>query len=145
MNPEQFKQILDRITYKPGTKIRLDREFNYGRCTEWTIRIQMMVQDALSPSPGLIPVAMKYMIDPEGFADERSVVDFVKGLLASMEMHELAEFFRYENQYWVDPHPNLPEGDAGRPKVHCLQQKETSYRPYGAPDTEIDQMLMRNR
>ena len=103
MNGEDFKTIIDAITYKPGWSFILGQDG--GR---FFIQASVSVESDLTMDPTRRTTERtpwksgKRYLSP--FMCRQEVVGTVFGLIKDAETHEIHEWFRYRNASIYNPH-----------------------------------------
>lgn len=128
---EQIKDYFElRITYKPGWKFKVARPY-YDRITtifeprDIEIRLVGLVQDALAKDPLTMPLVRingMQVFTIELLRHEDMCKQVARDLITGLEMHEMNEFFKIDNEYVNDPHPEM----RGYAKPITLDSKQLS-------------------
>ena len=116
---KRVQDILKRITYKPGWKIKASRLEDGLRPSvvfvDWN-RVTLVVTfkapdiDDYTKTPILLSVIRSMSdFDLEHLSDEQILDYFVRRAIWEAEDHEFKEWFKYDGICVFDPHPELKE------------------------------------
>lgn len=101
MKPFEARELLKRVTYKPGVKLAFDPGESFGIAT---LTITSMVQDVNEPSR-TIPLTNRQALPPLEYMDRDEFIFRIGDALMRFERHECDEWFRVDGKPVNDPHP----------------------------------------
>lgn len=129
-NIKLAKELLSKITYKPGWKIEFVDEYELKRTGRWhpwgstcLLRITAVWPDVTDPNgrpkPFSIEFQMTLLLYDE--LNERHFIEWIANRIRHVEEHEFQEWFKVDGSNVFDPHPEQKEADALRARL--LQDK----------------------
>lgn len=96
----EVREIVNRVTYKPGTRIDIQCEFEQNTPT---LFVDLPVQDVDTLRPS--KVGTRRVIPPKYLKSREALLAFIFMTVEGIEKHEVREWLRYDHQTVVDPHP----------------------------------------
>jgi hypothetical protein len=105
----RLRAILSRITYKPGWILSVRRtELAVVLCAEWT------VEDVATGRPiQLVREQRISAYELTRWTEVQLVKHFIYAFLHEAETHELREWYKYEGEHVVEPHPERAAKSSG--------------------------------
>lgn len=113
---ERVRSLLKKVTYKPGWVItafdhRTMQEprsdfFSFHNTTRIVLRILCLQPDTISGRQTEIAHHSSLSIfDVANMKDEQLVTYFIARAIRDMELHEMDEWFKFDDIHVKDPHP----------------------------------------
>lgn len=103
MTFEQFKAIVDSITYKNNWGLSVIED--YDVCVLKILHCTTCVETGSGTR-----IVGRYTIDLRGIRTEELAVRILFDYLRQTEEHETKEWFKYKGKHVYDPHPELTVG-----------------------------------
>lgn len=100
MEREQVQDLLDRFRYKPNFRFSLSRKFHYQ------LDISMTVEQVDDPER---VDSIGYSMDFSWVQTPGQFFNILFNHVVSMELHEVKEWFKVDEQPFFEPHPVLKE------------------------------------
>jgi len=101
VNVDELRAELARYTYKPGWRLTIAPHTGFGA----VLHVGYDAPDSRTPGE-TARIESRHVIDPW---DAEHLAEFVAQALRQAEMHELAEWLRYDGVMVDDPHAERPK------------------------------------
>jgi hypothetical protein len=111
MSLEEIKEVVSRVTYKPGWKLTAETSPNYfefrHRGRGVFLRLVGTCHNLEKNSMELTPTlhSSKYVERP--IMDHKELMHLIREMYREMELHEMNEWLKFDRVCVVDPHPEL--------------------------------------
>lgn len=102
----RLQSLCERITYKPGSKITVERGTNSGEIV-FRVSLHIPVPDA-KPPHAMTAITFSKFVSASDVSrmPEKWLVEYLfYELIGKFEQHESAEWFKLDGQHVHDPHP----------------------------------------
>lgn len=106
MNLAEARRVTERISVQPGMRLELLEDLTNGW---WTLAARMVVPDSTAPPGGTVMVMQMDSTHPDCpvFRTPERLVQHWFEIVRRFYLHEHAEWFRFDGEHVVDPHPEL--------------------------------------
>lgn len=95
-----IRDILSRVTYKPGSRIDIQLDFEQDTPT---LVVDLPVQDAYTLQPAKI--GTRRVIPKHYLKSRESLLSYIFMTVEGIEKHEVREWLKYDRMTVIDPHP----------------------------------------
>lgn len=105
---ERVRALLERVTYKPGWRIKVSRPTDRGLHNYWepvTIQAQYPTVDVNTLETIMLNLHHQIDIHTAEEVSEDILVDLISHIIKGFEMHEFDEWFKLDGKHVRDPHP----------------------------------------
>lgn len=101
MQVDQAKEIVQQITYKPGSHISV------GDVVGGSLRLNVkhVVEDVLGRGEVTVGRSTHVRTDVLKRMDESEFIRFVMDAVIELEVHEVHEWFQVNGEPFINPHP----------------------------------------
>jgi hypothetical protein len=112
MNLHQVRDVVGRLTYKPGWRFEVDPGMRFGSVYNGEmvvaeLRVSQRSKDATLRTPGDSWTMMVEPLREFQCQDERTLLEAVYRLVKRLELHELDEWFKVDGLTLHNPHPEV--------------------------------------
>jgi hypothetical protein len=106
-NLSRVRSLLERVTYKPGWKLSVERS-RYISSDSLVLIVTAEFPDVDRPDRRLTPVTFRKIIDGWNLeqVNDRKILDYyISRVIREMEGHEFREWLKLDGFCLYDPHP----------------------------------------
>lgn len=105
MTIEDIEAVLERVTYRPGWKIRIlppEGPFHYDRALY--LLVEARVEDTFNPGREVRVWHQRPVLPPDLIRDEEHFLYLLRRELGQVECHERDEWLRVDGEMKFNPH-----------------------------------------
>lgn len=109
MTPEQAKDLIGRITYKPHWQIHANIRPDYDMRLHIRVKFESIDSGGKYQPSGKLFVENRFIFSALELAhmDEKYFVSHFYDCIAGMEDHEQSEWFKLDGKHLYEPHPEM--------------------------------------
>ena|SRR5260221_8661401 len=114
---EQFECMVSHITYKPGWTFKVLANDYCAAMLKVSFKVPSVVDNSIINVVRETALSFDTINEICSHDGKERLLYIIQECVKDMELHEMAEWLKYEGEYITDPHPELRKTDEQRKRI----------------------------